>query len=94
MANPLNYNNNTDNEGDLIYDTNVKCNKVKINDSAITICWLNMRSLTVSSDSVKLKHVFEIDHDVMVLTDTSTSVDQIKQIKFFWREHVSQYEFY
>ena len=55
MANPLNY--NTDNEGDLIYDTNVKCNKVKINDSAITICSLNMRSLTVSSDSVKLKRV-------------------------------------
>ena len=91
MANPLNY--NTDNEGDLIYDTNVKCNKVKINDSAITICSLNMRSLTVSSDSVKLKRVFEIDHDVMVLTDTSTSVDQIKQIKFFWRKRVSQYEF-
>ena len=88
MANPLNY--NTDNEGDLIYDTNVKCNKVKINDSAITICSLNMHSLTVSSDSVKLKRVFEIDHDVMVLTDTSMSVDQIKQIKFFWRERVSQ----
>ena len=40
MANPLNY--NTDNEGDLIYDTNIKCNKVKINDSAITICSLNI----------------------------------------------------
>ena len=78
MANPLNY--NTDNEGDLIYDTNVKCNNVKIKDSAISICSLNM---TVLSDSVKLKCVFEIDHDVMVLTDTSTSVDQIKQIKFF-----------
>ena len=53
-----------------------------------------MRSLTVSPDSVKLKRVFEIDHDMMVLTYTTTSVDQIKQIKFFWRERVSQYEFY
>ena len=53
-----------------------------------------MRSLTVLPDSVKLKRVFEIGHDVMVLTDTSTSVDQIKQIKFLWRERVSQYEFY
>ena len=52
MANPLNY--NTDNEGDLIYDTNVKkCNNGKIKDSAISICSLNMRSLTVSPDSVK-----------------------------------------
>ena len=91
MANPLNY---TENEGDLIYDNNIKCNKIKTNDSAISICSLNMRSLTVSPDSVKLKRVFEIDHDVMVLTDTSTSIDQIKLIKFYWRERVSQYEFY
>ena len=89
MANPLNY--NTDNEGDLVYDINVKnCNNGKIKDSAISICSLNMHSLTVLPDSVKLKRVFEIDHDVMVLTDTSMSVDQIKQIKFFWRERVSQ----
>ena len=30
----------------------------------------------------------------MVLTDTSTAIDQIKQIKFLWHELVSQYEFY
>ena len=47
MANPLNY---TENEGDLIYDNNIKCNKIKTNDSAISICSLNMRSLTVSPD--------------------------------------------
>ena len=93
MANPLNY--NTDNDGDLVCDINVKnSSTVKIKDSAISVCSLNMRSLTVSSDSVKLKRVFKIGHDVMVLTDTSTSVDQIKQIKFLWRERVSQYEFY
>ena len=52
MANPLNY--NTDNEGDLVYDINVKnCNNGKIKDSAISICSLNMPSLTVSLDSVK-----------------------------------------
>ena len=91
MANPLDC---TVNEGDLIYDSNIKCKKIKTNDSAISICSLNMRSLTVSPDSVKLKRVFEIDHDVMVLTDTSTSFDQIKLIKFYWRERVSQYKFY
>ena len=43
MANPLNY--NTDNEGDLVCDINVKnSNIVKIKDSAISICSLNMRS--------------------------------------------------
>ena len=30
----------------------------------------------------------------MVLTVTSTPIDQIKQIKFLWHERVSQYEFY
>ena len=30
----------------------------------------------------------------MVLTDTSTPIDQIKQIKFLWLEQVSQYEFH
>ena len=93
MANPLNY--NTDNDGDQICDINVKnSSTVVIKDSAISVCSLNMRSLTVSSDSVKLKRIFEIGHDVMVLTDTSTPIDQIKQIKFLWRERVSQYEFY
>ena len=51
MANPLNY--NTDNDGDQIYDINVKDSNVAvIKDSAISVCSLNMRSLTVSSDSV------------------------------------------
>ena len=54
MANPLNY--NTDNEGDLVCDINVKnSNIVKIKDSAISVCSLNMPSLTVSPDSVKLE---------------------------------------
>ena len=93
MANPLNY--NTDNDGDQIYDFNVKNSNIAvIKDSAISVCSLNVRSLTVSSDSVKLKRIFKIGHDVMVLTDTSTPIDQIKQIKFLWRERVSQYEFY
>ena len=82
MANPLNY--NTDNEGDLVCDINVKnSNIVKIKDSAISVCSLNMRSLTVSPDSVKLKRIFEVGHDVMVLTDTSTPIDQIKQINSY-----------
>ena len=42
-----------------------------------------MRSLTVSPDSVKLKCIFEVGHDVMVLTDTSTPIDQIKQINSY-----------
>ena len=93
IANPLNY--YTDNDGDQIYDFNVKDSNVAvIKDSAISVCSLNMRSLTVSSDSVKLERIFEIGHGVMVLTDTSTPIDQIKQIKFLWRECVSQYEFY
>ena len=92
MANPLNY--NTDNDGDQTYDLNVKnSNIVLIKDSAISVCSLNMRSLTVSSDSVKLKCIFKIGQDVMVLTDTSMPIDQIKQIKFLWRECVCQYEF-
>ena len=57
MANPLNY--NTDNDGDQICDINVKnSSTVVIKDSAISVCSLNMRSLTVSSDSVKLKRIF------------------------------------
>ena len=53
-----------------------------------------MRSLTVSSDSVKLKRIFKIGHNILVVTNTSTPIDEIKQIKFLWRESVSQYEFY
>ena len=65
MANPLNY--NTDNDGDLFCDINVKnSSTVIIKDSAISVSSLNMRSLTVSTDRVKLKHIFEIGHDVMV----------------------------
>ena len=57
MANPLNY--NTDNDGDQIYDFNVKNSNITvIKDSAISVCALNMQSLTVSSDSVKLKRIF------------------------------------
>ena len=78
MANPLNY--NTDNDGDLICDINVKnSSTVKIKDSAISVCSLNMSSLTVSPDSVKLKRIFEVGHDVMVLTATSTPIDQINK---------------
>ena len=92
MANPLNY--NTDNDGDQIYNTNCNSAKTVIKDSAISVCSLNMRSLTVSSDSVKLKRIFEIGHDILVLPDMLTPIDQIKQIKLFWHERVSQYEFY
>ena len=50
MANPLNY--NTDNDGDQIYDFNVKDSNIAvIKDSAISVCSLNMHSLTVSSVS-------------------------------------------
>ena len=56
MANPINY--NTDNDGDQIYDFNVKDSKIAvIKDSAISVCSLNMRSLTVSSDGFKLKRI-------------------------------------
>ena len=68
MANPLKY--NTDNDRDQIYDFNVKNSNIAvIKDSAISLCSLNMRSLTVSSKSVK------IGYDVMVLTDTLTPID-------------------
>ena len=67
MANPLNY--NTDNDGDQIYDFNVKDSNIAvIKDSAISVCSLNMLSLTVSSDSVKLKRIFEIAYEIIVLT--------------------------
>ena len=64
MANPLNY--NTDNDCDQIYDFDVKNSNIAvIKDSAISVCSLNMRSLTVSSDCVNLKRIFQIGHDVM-----------------------------
>ena len=45
MANPLNY--NTDNDGDQIYDFNVKNNNIAvIKDSAMSVCSLNMRSMS------------------------------------------------
>ena len=59
MANPLNY--NTDNDGDQICDINVKnSSTVVIKDSAISVCSLNMRSLTVPPDSVKLKCISKL----------------------------------
>ena len=59
MENPLN--NNTDINIDQIYDFNVKNSNIAvIKDSSIRVCSLNMRSLTVSLDSVKLKRIFQI----------------------------------
>ena len=64
-TNPYNYDQNPDpNYSNLNKEVP---NKQK--DSAINVCSLNIRSLTIKEDSVKLKRLFKLDSSVIVLTE-------------------------
>merc|ERR1711936_1316808 len=41
----------------------------KQNDSAINVCTLNIRSLTIKEDSIKLKRLFQLDSSIIVLNE-------------------------
>ena len=64
-TNPCNYDQNPDpNYSNLNKEVP---NKQK--DSAINVCSLNIRSLTIKEDSVKLKRLFKLDSSIIVLTE-------------------------
>ena len=59
--------------------------------SAINVCSLNIRSLTIKEDSVKLKRLFKLDASVIVLTEVCVDGPDFNKLHQYWREQVSKY---
>ena len=86
-TNPYNYDQNPDpNYSNLNKEVP---NKQK--DSAINVCSLNIRSLTIKEDSVKLKRLFKLDGSVIVLTEVCVDGPNFDKLHQYWREQVSKY---
>ena len=64
----------------------------KQNDSAINVCTLNIRSLTIKEDSIKLKRLFKLDSSIIVLTDVCMDGSDFNKLHQYWREQVSRYQ--
>ena len=64
---------------------------LKQKDSAINVCSLNIRSLTIKKDSVKLKRLFKLDASVIVLTEVCVDGPDFDKLHQYWREQVSKY---
>ena len=84
-TNPCNYDQNPD----LNYSNLNKEVPKKQKDSAINVCSLNIRSLTIKEDSVKLKRLFKLDASVIVLTEVCVDGPDFNKLHQYWREQIS-----
>ena len=69
-----------------------KINLDPIKDSALNIISLNIRSLTIKEDSVKLKRIFKLDAAIIVLTEVSVNGSAFSKLCRLWREQISRYQ--
>ena len=76
---------------DPIYSNLNKEVPLKQKDSAINVCSLNIRSLTIKEDSVKLKRLFKLDSSIIVLTEVCMDGSDFDKLHQYWREQVSRY---
>ena len=63
-----------------------------IKDSALNIISLNIRSLTIKENSVKLKRIFKLDAAIIVLTEVSVNGTAFSNLCRLWREQISRYQ--
>ena len=78
----------------LLPDPN-NASKIKldpIKDSALNICSLNIRSLTIKEDSIKLKRLFKLDAAIIFLTEVCMNGSDYNRLCRYWREQISHYQ--
>ena len=63
-----------------------------IKDSALKIISLNIRSLTIKEDSVRLKRILKLDAAIIVLTEVSVNGSAFSKLCRLWREQISRYQ--
>ena len=68
----------------------IKLDPIKIKDSAVNICSLNIRSL--KEDSIKLKRLFKLDAAIIVLTEVCMNGSDYNRLCRYWREQISRYQ--
>ena len=61
-----------------------KTNLDPIKDSALNIISLNIRSLTIKEDSIKLKRLFKLDAAIIVLTEVSVNGSAYNSLYRLW----------
>ena len=64
----------------------------KQKDSALSVCSLNIRSLTISDTSVKLKRLFLMEYSIIVFTEVCVEGSDFDKLHQYWREQVSKYQ--
>ena len=69
----------------------IKMDPINIKDSAVNVCTLNIRSLTIKEDSIKLKRLFKLDAVIIVLTEVSVNGSAYRLCRL-WREQISRYQ--
>ena len=69
-----------------------KINLDPIKDSALNIVSLNIHSLTIKEDSIKLKRIFKLDAAIIVLTEVSVNGSAYSKLCRLWREQISRYQ--
>ena len=69
-----------------------KINLDPIKDSALNVISLNIRSLTITDNSVKLKRLFNLDAAIIVLTEVSVDSTAYMDLCRLWREQMSRYQ--
>ena len=70
----------------------IKTAPKNIKDSAINVCTLNIRSLTIKEDSIKLKRLFKLDSAIIVLTEVCMNGSDYNKLCQYWREQISRYQ--
>ena len=70
----------------------IKLDPIKIKDSALNICSLNIRSLTIKEDSIKLKTLFKLDAAIIVLIEVCMNGSDYNRLCRYWREQISRYQ--
>ena len=63
-----------------------------IKDSALNVISLNIRSLTITDNSVKLKRIFNLDAAIIVLTEVNVNCSDYMDLCRLWREQMSRYQ--
>ena len=63
----------------------------KQKDSALSVCSLNIRSLTIYESSVKLKRLFRMEHSIIGLNEVNVDGSDFDKLHQYWREQVSKY---
>ena len=86
----VNANNDEDHQDPMYQNLNKKV-PFKQKDSALSICALNIRSLTISDTSFKLKRLFWMEHSIIVLTEVCVDGSDFEKLHQYWREQVSKY---